>query len=71
MNWITMGCEMVNGKRIQVGLPVKIKLPKLFITIYLTLSICLSISVLKLSQKVDLTVYTPACLPKLNADFTG
>ena len=29
-----------------------------------------NIALLKLAEKVDLNVYTPACLPALNADFT-
>ena len=29
------------------------------------------IALLKLVETVDLTVHTPACLPTLNADFTG
>ena len=29
------------------------------------------IALLKLAENVDLTVYTPACLPKSGADYTG
>ena len=29
------------------------------------------IALLKLAESVDLTVYTPACLPKSGADYTG
>ena len=29
------------------------------------------IALLKLAEKVDLNIYTPACLPALNTDFTG
>ena len=29
------------------------------------------IALLKLAEKVDLNIYTPACLPELNTDFTG
>lgn len=29
------------------------------------------IALLKLAEKVDLNIYTPACLPALNMDFTG
>ena len=29
------------------------------------------IALLKLAEKVDLNIYTPACLPAPNTDFTG
>ena len=29
------------------------------------------IALLKLAESVDLTVYTPACLPKSGAEYTG
>ena len=29
------------------------------------------IALLKLAEKVDLNIYTPACLPALNTDYTG
>ena len=29
------------------------------------------IALLKLAEKVDLNIYTPACLPALDTDFTG
>ena len=29
------------------------------------------IALLKLAEAVDLNIYTPACLPALNADYTG
>ena len=29
------------------------------------------IALLKLAEKVDLNIYTPACLPALNTDYNG
>ena len=29
------------------------------------------IALLKLAEKVDLNIHTPACLPALNTDYTG
>ena len=30
-----------------------------------------NIALLKLAEKVDLNIYTPACLPAPNTDYTG